>query len=456
MAARGRAHDRHAHAPHDHVDAAIFTTDQVQAINRFPDDNPNPVLRIDADGHLVYANPAAAPILRSIGANVGGQFPREVRERFDAVAPKRGYVEFIADNRTYAVWPVPIEDMNFTNLYGMDVTAERAIVKFPDQNPNPVFRIDAEGRLVYANAASAGLLEGLGLAVGDALPGDLREALLANARSGERRTYEIESGGHAYALLAVDVPEFRFINVYGTDITAVRERERLAAENERLLLNILPEPIARRLREGERLIADRFDDVTLMFADIVEFTQLSATLSPTQLVGVLNETFTVFDQLVDAYGLEKVKTIGDAYMVVGGMPERSDDHTDRVASMAIELAAAVGRIDAADRLGIRFRIGINCGPVVAGVIGTKKFIYDVWGDTVNLASRMESLGVPGRIQVSPAVRERLGDRFEFEARGLIDVKGKGAIPTYFLVGRRGDESRAGSPDASADGIRAGA
>ena len=456
MAARGRAHDRHAHAPHDHVDAAIFTSDQVQAINRFPDDNPNPVMRYDADGHLLYANPASEPVRRAMGAAIGQKLPAAVLERFEAVAPAHGFVEYVTDNRTYAVWPVLIEDMNFTNLYGMDVTAERAIVKFPDQNPNPVFRIHPDGELVYANAASSGLIGGLGLAVGDGLPGDLREALLANARSGERQTYEVESGGRAYALLAVDVPEFGFINVYGTDITAVRERERLASDNERLLLNILPEPIARRLRDGERLIADRFDDVTLLFADIVEFTQLSASLSATQLVTVLNETFTVFDQLVETYGLEKVKTIGDAYMVVGGMTERSDDHTDRVASMAIDLAAAVGRIDAAERLGIRFRIGINCGPVVAGVIGTKKFIYDVWGDTVNLASRMESLGVPGRIHVSPAVRERLGDRFEFEARGLIDVKGKGAIPTYFLVGRRGDDALAGSTDASADGVRAGA
>ncbi|MCI0346520.1 MAG: hypothetical protein L0221_13915 [Chloroflexi bacterium] len=454
MAARGRAQDRHAHAPPDHVDAALFTSDQVQAINRFPDDNPNPVLRIDPDGHVIYANPASEPILRTIGARVGERLAPEVVARFDAAIPERGFVEFVADNRTYAVWPVPIEEMNFTNLYGMDVTAERAIVKFPDQNPNPVFRIRADGTLLYANSASGGLIGGLDLAVGDELPGDLREALVASARRGERRVHEIESGDRAYALLAVDVPEFGFINVYGTDITAVRERERLAAENERLLLNILPEPIARRLREGERVIADRFDDVTLLFADIVEFTQLSASLSPNQLVSVLNETFTVFDQLVDSYGLEKVKTIGDAYMVVGGMPERSDDHTERVAAMAIDLAAAVGRIEAAARLGINFRIGINCGPVVAGVIGTKKFIYDVWGDTGNVASRMESLGIPGRIHVGPAVRERLGDRFEFEPRGLIEVKGKGAIPTYFLLGRREPAAQAAEVVVGADGVGA--
>ncbi|TMQ02348.1 MAG: adenylate/guanylate cyclase domain-containing protein [Deltaproteobacteria bacterium] len=289
--------------------------------------------------------------------------------------------------------------------------------------------------LVYANPASAGLVAGLGLTVGMGLGADLRESLLARIGAGDRSTVDVEAAGRSYALLPVDVPEFGFVNVYGTDVTAVKERERLARENERLLLNILPEPIAHRLRNGEALIADRFEDVTLLFADIVEFTRLSATLSADALVGALNDIFSVFDGLVEQYGLEKVKTIGDAYMVVGGLPERSTDHTLRVAAMALELADAVGGIDAAARLGITFRIGIHCGPVVAGVIGTKKFIYDIWGDTVNVASRMESLGVPGRVQVSAAVMERLRDTHDFESRGLIDVKGKGLTPTYFLVKR---------------------
>jgi class 3 adenylate cyclase len=308
-------------------------------------------------------------------------------------------------------------------------------VKFPDQNPNPVFRIDAAGTLVYANPASGGLTGGLGLAVGSRLPDDLRESLLGQVRAGHRVTVEVESGGRTYALLPVDVPEFVFINVYGTDVTAVKQRDRLARENERLLLNILPESIADRLRAGEPLIADRFDDVTLMFVDIVDFTGLSSTMSPQELVAVLNDVFTVFDGLVDRYGLEKVKTIGDAYMVVGGMPERSDDHPQRIAGMALDLAESVGRIEAAGRLGITFRIGIHCGAVVAGVIGTKKFIYDIWGDTVNMASRMESLGVPGRVQITEAMAERLRGAFELEERGTIDVKGKGPTPTYFLVAR---------------------
>jgi class 3 adenylate cyclase len=373
-------------------------------------------------------------VLKALGISVGGIVPADVIARLEAVAPGRGSIEVVADNRTFALWPVPIPDLGFTNLYGMDVTAERAIVKFPDQNPNPVFRIDRDDRLVYANPASAGLVAGLGLAIGAELPVDLREALLRCVRAADRSTIEVEAGGCVYALLPVDVPEFGFVNVYGTDVTAARERERLAGENERLLLNILPEPIAQRLRDGESLIADRFDDVTLLFADIVEFTRLSSSMSPSQLVGVLNDVFTAFDGLVERYGLEKVKTIGDAYMVVGGLTDPSDDHTVRVAGMALDLFDAVARIDAAARLGIRFRIGIHCGPAIAGVIGRKKFIYDVWGDTVNVASRMEQLGAPGRIQVSYAVMERLRPTFTLESRGLIDVKGKGPTQTWFLTG----------------------
>jgi class 3 adenylate cyclase len=421
---------------------------QLSAINRFPDDNPNPVLRVDLEGRLIYANPASAGVRKAIGAAVGERIAADVLARFREAAAVRGFLELGWDNRTYAVWPVLIEDLGFLNLYGMDVTAERAIVKFPDQNPNPVLRIDWNGRLVYANPASAGLTAGLGIAPGGALDAGLREALLDRARTANPDPLEVDAGGRTYALLSVDVPEFGFVNVYGTDVTAVKERERLARENERLLLNILPAPIAQRLRDGEPLIADRFDDVTLLFADVVEFTRLSSRLTPAELVGVLNDVFSAFDTLVDRYGLEKVKTIGDAYMVVGGLSDEAGDHTARVADMALALTAAVEGIDAAVRLGIRFRIGINCGPVVAGVIGTRKFIYDIWGDAVNLASRMESLGTPGRIQVTQAVKERLEGRFELEPRGLIEVKGKGPTAAWFLLARGASAGKPQGPSVA--------
>ena len=424
-----------------------FDQDQIAAINRFPDDNPNPVLRVSTDGRLVYANPSSAGVRQAMAVAVGDRLAVDDLAHLAEAAARRGFVEFVADNRTWAVWPVVIADLGFTNLYGMDVTAERAIVKFPDQNPNPVFRIQPDGVLLYANPASAELMRGLGLERGARVPGPLLERLREREETGRPRTVEVEAGGRIYELLAVDVPEFGFVNVYGTDVTAERERARLAQENERLLLNILPEPVARRLRDGEPLIADRFEDVTLLFADIAGFTQMSSGMSAAELVRILNEVFTVFDGLVDRHGLEKVKTIGDAYMVVGGMPEWTSDHTERVAAMAVDLADAVGGIDSAVRFGITFRIGIHCGPVVAGVIGTRKFIYDVWGDTVNIASRMESLGVPGRIQVTDAVRERLGKTFHLEPRGLIDVKGKGPTPTWFLEARR--SAAPGSVDAPA-------
>jgi class 3 adenylate cyclase len=427
-----RVPDRPVDEPNE--GSARLTGAEIAAISRFPDDNPNPVLRYDDGGHLIYANPASAGILRALSVAAGDRLPDSVLADLAAAAPVRGFVEFVEAGRTWAVWPVHIAEMGFTNLYGRDVTAERAIVKFPDENPNPVLRISADGTLLYANAASAALIGGLGLAVGARVDDELGAELLRVAGARLRDPVEVGSGGRVYALLPVEVPGFGFCNVYGTDVTDMKERERLARENERLLLNILPEPIAERLRQGEALIADRFEDVTLLFADIVDFTRLSSSMSPPQLVRILNDVFSVFDELVDRHGLEKVKTIGDAYMVVGGLPEQSDDHTVRVTRMAVDLADCVCRIEAAARLGIQFRIGIHCGPVVAGVIGTRKFIYDVWGDTVNVASRMESLGIPGRVQVTQAVVDRLHGGFRVVPRGMVDVKGKGLMPTYFVEG----------------------
>jgi class 3 adenylate cyclase len=245
----------------------------------------------------------------------------------------------------------------------------------------------------------------------------------------------VHSAGRHFELLAVDVPEFQFTNVYGTDVTAQRQLEAANQQNLELLLNILPEPIADRIRAGEGLIADRHEDVSLLFADIVGFTAMSSTMDPQELVRLLDQVFGVFDALVDASDLEKVKTIGDAYMIVGGMPIWHPDHLERMADLAIDIAEAVNHDDAAARLGVKFRIGIHTGSVVAGVVGKRRSIYDVWGDTVNLASRMESTGVAGRIQVTGAVEERLRDRYRLESRGIVDIKGKGPMETFFLLDR---------------------
>jgi class 3 adenylate cyclase len=203
-------------------------------------------------------------------------------------------------------------------------------------------------------------------------------------------------------------------------------------KSERLLLNVLPAPIAARLKHNQGIIAEQFDDVTVLFADIVDFTTLAARITPTKLVGVLNQIFSLFDRLAERHGLEKIKTIGDAYMVVGGLPVERTDHAEAVAEMALDMRRAIACFS--DEHGELFmmRIGISSGPAVAGVIGTTKFAYDIWGDTVNTASRMESHGLPGKIQVSAATYKRLCKTYHFTARGRIDIKGKGALRAYLL------------------------
>ena len=218
---------------------------------------------------------------------------------------------------------------------------------------------------------------------------------------------------------------------------AVRGRHLLLAEqerSERLLLNVLPSPIAARLKQGEAVIADRFPEVTVLFADLVGYTASSDHSSPERVVQVLGELFSALDRLAERHGLEKIKTIGDAYMAVGGLPEPRPDHAEAVAEMALAVREEVGRhLDPAGQP-LAVRIGIATGPVVAGVIGTTKFSYDLWGDTVNTASRMESHGVEGCIQVTERTYRRLKDRYRFQRRGPIKVKGKGELVTYLLLG----------------------
>ena len=208
--------------------------------------------------------------------------------------------------------------------------------------------------------------------------------------------------------------------------------DRLRRENERLLLSILPESVADRLKSGDERIADRFEEVTVLFADIVGFTELAAAMPAHLLVELLNDLFTRFDLAAQKLGIEKIKTIGDAYMAVCGLPEPCADHTERMMTMALRLMEIAREFSENRDTPVRLRIGINSGPVVAGVVGRTKFIYDLWGDAVNLASRMESHGLPDTIQVTRSVIEKLQGRYPFEPRGTIEVKGKGAIETWTL------------------------
>ncbi|MCH7731703.1 MAG: response regulator [Candidatus Marinimicrobia bacterium] len=205
-------------------------------------------------------------------------------------------------------------------------------------------------------------------------------------------------------------------------------------QSEKLLLKILPQPIIERLKLSRESISDDFEDVTILFADIVEFTKMSSQFTSGELVNLLNRIFTAFDRLAQKHQLEKIKTIGDAYLVVGGLPEGNANHAASVAEMALDMQKQMSKLSEVMSLQIQLRIGINSGPITAGVIGENKFIYDLWGDTVNTASRMESYGLAGEIQVSEETHSRLKDKFLFEKRGIIEVKGKGEMRVFLLKG----------------------
>jgi adenylate cyclase len=211
------------------------------------------------------------------------------------------------------------------------------------------------------------------------------------------------------------------------------------AKAENLLLNILPRTIAEKLKAEPQTIADQFRSASILFADVVDFTPRSEHLRPAEVVGMLDQLFGHFDTLAERYGLEKIKTIGDCYMVAAGVPTPRSDHARALAQMALDMIEAMGSSEAVGDLGLELRVGINSGPVVAGVIGRKRFLYDLWGDAVNTASRMESHGTPGHIQITRATYELLKDDFRCEPRGTIAIKGKGDMETWYLLGRATNE-----------------
>ncbi len=266
----------------------------------------------------------------------------------------------------------------------------------------------------------------------------------------------LNAGAKDFVSKPFDLPEvlirvYNMLEVRLLHLETKKLYDRVVAEqkvSERLLLNVLPYAIAERLKgrpevmadSFTEVIADSFADVTVLFADIVGFTKFSVGMSPEKLVVLLNEIFTGFDSVTDNRGLEKIKTIGDSYMAVAGIPVPAADHVARAAHMALDMMDVLTAFNQRNGYTLQMRIGINSGAVVAGVIGKRKFIYDLWGDTVNTASRMESHGVAGRIQVTDATRQRLGEPFVFEQRGAIEVKGKGEMHTWFLNSRNDYES----------------
>jgi guanylate cyclase len=240
----------------------------------------------------------------------------------------------------------------------------------------------------------------------------------------------IGAGSVAFTLLA------RFAHQRNVAMTALRAEQ---GRSEALLTNILPNSIAERLKTATQTIADHVESASILFADVVDFTPLSQRLPAAEVVGILDQLFSRFDALVERHGLEKIKTIGDCYMAAAGVPDPRPDHARSVAMLALDMRDAVVASPVAGQDGLELRIGINSGPMVAGVIGTKRFLYDLWGDTVNTASRMEAQGTPGEIQITGATYELLKDEFVCRRRGTVVIKGKGAMETWYLVGSRSKE-----------------
>jgi guanylate cyclase len=272
--------------------------------------------------------------------------------------------------------------------------------------------------VVFLGSGIAGELVG---PVGETLPTWFTGTMLA---------LNITVGGAiVFTLLAVFAKQRR------DALDALRQEQ---AKSENLLLNILPRSIAEKLKAQTQPIADHFGSASILFADVVDFTPWSERLTPAEVVGYLDRLFSCFDGLAERYALEKIKTIGDCYMVAAGVPTPRPDHATALAHVALDMLDAMCADDLVGRLGLELRIGINSGPVVAGVIGRKRFLYDLWGDAVNTASRMESHGTPGRIQITRATYELVRDEFECVPRGPIAIKGKGEVEAWYLVGPRGD------------------
>ena len=350
--------------------------------------------------------------------------------------------------------------------------AHRRVELLLESTGEGIYGIDPDGYCTFVNPAAAKLL---GFANRDELIGKQMHELVHHTRpdgspypTQECRIYQAlreKRGAHVdeevlyradgsvfpaeyWSYPMIEDDEIVGCVVTFTDITMRVTHERLLANerarSERLLLSILPEVIATRLKTSPDVIADSSDEVTVLFADLAGFTAASADLPPERVVALLDGVFTRFDELVERHELEKIKTIGDGYMVAGGIPQPSPDHAERVAALALDMLSAVPLIPDVQELGLDVRIGIASGPVVAGVIGKKRFTYDLWGDTVNTASRMEAYAPVGAIQVTERTRALLGDRYEFARRDDVPIKGKGVMTTFVLA-RPSDATTGGSP-----------
>ena len=413
----------------------IYGTDITASklLQKFPEQNPNPVLKASLSGELIFANQASQVIIDAWNIKNGDKFPPVILEYLSRSIDDQGInqEEVEVASKTYSFSIVPIPEFDFINIYGTDITASKVIKKFPEQNPNPVLKVSINCELIYANAAASFIAQAWEVKTGDRLPQKVEGLFIKSLESFNQGPVELKIKDKYFSFRIVLVKEFNFINIYGTDITASKDLELANKENERLLLNILPVTIAERLKKGEEVIADKIDNITILFADLVGFTKLSTELPPQEVVELLNSIFSGFDRLVSEFSLEKIKTIGDAYMVAGGLDDEKEA-CPLVAKMALAMVSQMEERNKTISRQVQLRIGIHTGSVIAGVIGLKKFVYDIWGDSVNTASRMESHGIPGKIQCSLDTYQLLKNQFTLTKRGEIEIKGKGLLETYFL------------------------
>jgi adenylate cyclase len=261
--------------------------------------------------------------------------------------------------------------------------------------------------------------------------------MLTSSSDSQSKLEALELGATDFLAKPVDPSELVLRLRNNLAVKAYQDQLQLAQqESDRLLLSILPAPVAERLKRGETNVADYFDSATVLFADLVGFTNFASKTDANTVVQQLNEVFQAFDQIVESRGLEKIKTIGDSYMLAGGLPRPMTNHARTVVDAGLAMLSLAGRMASQGHAVSQVRIGVHTGPLVAGVIGTSKFYYDLWGDTVNVASRMESSGVTGRLQISNETRLAINNEFEVEARGPVDIKGKGLMETYFVLGHK--------------------
>lgn len=329
--------------------------------------------------------------------------------------------------------------------------SDRQVVELLQGMKDGFFALDRQWCFTYVNEAAAQILQKepealLRQNIWQVFPGLCGSKFECKYRQAMREQISVTFEDYDWSVnrwLEVRVfPSYEGLSVFFHDITerkateAALKIEKEKAEN--LLLNILPKPIAEQLKQGSGVIAQGYDSVTILFADLVNFTELANRTHPKGLVLMLNKIFSQFDRLTLAKGLEKIKTIGDAYMVAGGLPEPRPDHAEAIADLALAMQATMTKFNQEHLTDLQLRIGINTGPVVAGVIGMNKFIYDLWGDAVNTASRMESHGLPGKIQISASTLALLSEEYIVAERGLIEVKGKGTMKTYWLLGAKHD------------------